>query len=155
MAWGCSWHGRHVLLPPGPGEQPWSEPCRVAGHSQGPYRVPRGCVWCGQHGLLAGGQTFPAMRAVMNQLCELLPQSVCLLRQSDLRPALRHAMLIYISAFSCYLVVSHAGVRGRCRWFSDSSPGCHQSQQRLDLQTEKSGRSPAIRGGLMVLSGVC
>lgn len=91
----------------------------------------------------------------MNQLCELLPQSVCLLRQSDLQPALRHAMLIYISAFSCYLVVSHAGVRGRCRWFSDSSPGCHQSQQRLDLQTEKSGRSPAIREGLMVLSGVC
>lgn len=83
----------------------------------------------------------------MNQLCELLPQSACLLRRSDLQPALRHATLIYISASSCYLVLSHAGVRGQCRWFSDSSPGHHQSQQCLDLRIEKLDRSPAIRAG--------
>lgn len=95
------------------------------------------------------------MQAVMNQLCERLPQSACLLRRSDLRPALRRAALIYLSASSCYLVMSHAGVRGRYGWFSDSSAGRHQSQQRLDLRTAKSGRSPAMRGGLVVLSSVC
>lgn len=72
-------------------------------------------MWRGQRGSLAGGQPFPAMQAVMNQLCELLPRSARLLRRSDLRPALRRATLIYISASSCYLVMSHAGVKGPVR----------------------------------------
>lgn len=83
------------------------------------------------------------------------PRSACLHHRSDLQPALRCAVLIFISASSCYLVMSHAGVRGWCGGFSDSSPGRHQSQQRVDLRTEKSGRSPVIRGELVVQSGVC
>lgn len=87
-------------------------------------------AWAAWRG--GGGQALPAMPAAMNQL-PAAPQPVCLLCQSDIQPAPSRTALISTSASSCYLVVSHTGIRGWCGRFSSSSPSHDQSEPCSDL----------------------